>query len=101
MPKRYTQDPADVLDYANDWGSENVPADERWLDEGETIASSTWSVSPPGLTTSLPSVVNNDTTSVVWLSGGTVDRSYTVTNRITTTDSRTVERSITVVIRDL
>ncbi|PZT99504.1 MAG: hypothetical protein DI630_16945 [Gordonia sp. (in: high G+C Gram-positive bacteria)] len=93
MPKRYTQDPADVLDYANDWS--------EWLDAGETIASSTWSVSPSGLATSLQSIVNNDTTSVVWLSGGTVDRSYTVTNRITTTDSRTVERSITVVIRDL
>lgn len=94
MRKRYTQDPADVLDYAIDWG-------EEWLDAGEKVTSSTWTVSPSDLTMSLSSIVNNDTTTVVWLSGGVADRSYTVTNRITTSDSRTVERSISVVIRNL
>lgn len=93
MPKRYIQDPADVLDYALDWSD--------WLDDGETIASSTWAVTPAGLTTSLTSIVNNGTAAVVWLSGGVADRMYTVTNHITTTDSRTVERSIAVTIRNL
>lgn len=93
MRKRYTQDPADVLDYALDWTD--------WLDDGETISTSSWAVTPSGLTTSLASIVNNNTTAVVWLSGGTVGNSYTVTNHITTTDSRTVERSITVAIRNL
>lgn len=98
--KRYTQDPSDVLDYAIDWGSGNVRADERWLDAGETIFSSTWAVSPPDLTTSLPAVVNHGTTTVIWLSGGTAGRPYTVTNRITTTAGRTVERSFTLVIKN-
>jgi hypothetical protein len=91
--KSYTQDPADSLDYSIDWVD--------WLDEGETVYSSTWAVSPAGLNTALPSIVNNGTCTVVWLSGGTADRSYTVTNHITTTAGRTVERSITLVIRNL
>ena len=94
MRKRYTQDPADNLDYAIDWGGE-------WLDTGETVATSTWVATPPGLTTSLTSIVNNNTTTVVWLSGGTANSIYTVTNRITTTDGRTAERSIIVTIRNL
>ena len=101
MRKRYTQDPSDNLDYSNDWGSENQRADDRWLDAGETIFSSTWAVSPSGLNTSLPSVVNNGTTSVIWLSGGVANRIYTVTNRITTTDGRIAERSFTLTVKNL
>lgn len=93
LRKRYTKDPADVLDYPNNWSD--------WLDDGETIYSSTWAVSPSGLSMSMPSIVNNGTYAVVWLAGGVANNIYIVTNRITTTDGRIAERSFNLAIRNL
>lgn len=84
----YVKDPASVLDYVWDWTS--------WLGD-DTILSSTWTV-PAGLTKT--SQVNTSTTATVWLSGGTAGQSYAVTNRITTTQGRTDERTMQIVVRD-
>ena len=86
--KLFKKDPSAVLDYSIDW--------TLWLD-GDTIQTSSWTV-PQGLTKA--SETNNSTTATVWLSGGTVDQTYTVTNRITTANGRTDERSILIKVED-
>ena len=86
--KLFKKDPSAILDYSIDWS--------LWLD-GDTISTSSWTV-PQGLTKA--SETNNSTTATVWLSGGTVDQTYTVTNRITTANGRTDERSILIKVVD-
>lgn len=81
----YLKDPDDVLDYPFDWAD--------WLAVGESIVTSVFIVSA-GI--NMDSSSFNSTSSAVWLSGGTASTPYTVTNRITTSQSRTVDRSITV-----
>lgn len=76
-----TKDPNAVLDYSVDWS--------RWLN-GDTIATGVWMV-PAGLTKVTDA--NTTTKTTAWLSGGTADQSYTVTNRITTTGGRTEDSS--------
>lgn len=82
------KDPASVLDYKVDWSG--------WLAD-DTIDTSSWTV-PVGVTKGADS--HDDTSATVWLSGGTVDAVYKVTNRITTAAGRTDERSFTLAIRE-
>lgn len=84
----FLKDPNAVLDYAVDWS--------RWL-AGDEIATSTWTV-PAGLTKLSDSTTTTKAT--VWLAGGAVGQSYTVTNRITTTGGRTEERSLTIRVEE-
>jgi hypothetical protein len=79
----FDKDPDAVLDYQLDWSD--------WLPDGDTIATSVWSV-PVGLTED--SDTNTTTTATVWLSGGTAGTEYQVANTITTADGRTDERTI-------
>lgn len=75
-----------VIDFSEDWSS--------WLASGETIATSSWSVSPDSLT--IDSNTNDTTSATAWVSGGTVGTVYRLTNRITTSASRTDERTVVV-----
>lgn len=70
------------LDYGFDWSD--------WLQDGETISTSTWTV-PSGLTEVSDS--NDATGTKVWISGGTDREIYTITNKIVTTDNREDTRS--------
>lgn len=84
------KDPDATLEYGRDWST--------WLAaDGDSIVTSTWIV-PPGLTVVDES--NTATVALVWLSGGTAGQSYRITNRITTAQSRTDDRSIQIVVRD-
>jgi hypothetical protein len=83
----YQKDPDATLDYKRSWSD--------WLVAGDTILTSTWIV-PIGLTKTSES--NTTTTATVWLSGGTVGQSYEITNRITTAQGRTDDRSIQIVV---
>ena len=85
----FTKDPDAVLDYSIDWS--------KWL-AGDQIQTSDWSVSGTGLQASDES--NTTTRATVWLSGGALGQSYTVTNRITTSGGRTDDRSFTVKIAE-
>jgi hypothetical protein len=87
--KEFCKDPDSVLDYHMDWST--------WLEAGDTISSSSWTVDP-GLT--LDSDSTASTKSTAWLSGGTHGRSYAATNKIITGAGRTVERSIVLIIRN-
>lgn len=87
----FIKDPSAILDYGQDWS--------QWLEDGETITTSTWTV-PAGLT-KVGSDTHDATTTTVWLSGGTVaDDRYTLTNHVVTSASRADDRSITIVIRE-
>ena len=88
------KDPSAVLDYALDW----YRGGNGWLAAGDSITTSTWTVSDSALVIDSDSITDGHTT-VVWLSGGVVDTNYTVTNQVTTAAGRTDERSFTVKVK--
>lgn len=81
------KDPEEVLDYQIDWTDR--------LD-GDTIATSAWTV-PTGITQNSNTFTTTATT--IWLSGGTLDERYELTNRITTAGGRTMDQSVRVKIK--
>ncbi len=83
------KDPDAVLPYRIDWSA--------WL-AGAAISTSTWVV-PSGLTKVSDSIV--DAITVVTISGGTAGQTFTITNRITTDDGRTDDRSFELFIKEL
>lgn len=88
------KDPDEVLDYTHDWNDATVgPV----LASGETITTSTWSISPSGTLTQ-DSETETTTTATIWLSGGTVHEVYDVTNIVVTDNAtpRTYHRTIVV-----
>lgn len=88
------KDPSATLDYSIVWTS--------WLTATETIATSTWAVSPNDATLTVVSSSNSTIDTVIWLSGGTLGVTYVITNRITTTSAtpRIDERSFSLKITD-
>ncbi|MGB5583695.1 MAG: hypothetical protein WBO93_08885 [Gammaproteobacteria bacterium] len=80
--------PNSVLDYVFDWDD----PDDSWLGT-DTIASYVVTADT-GLT--IDSDSGDTTTVTVWLSGGTLDETYTLTCQITTAVGRVAERSITI-----
>ena len=87
---RFRKDPDATLDYSWDWS--------QWLQNGETIASAQI-IADVGIT--VGSTTTGVATVVAWLSGGTVGQTYTVTCRVTTsnTPARIDDWSIYVNIR--
>lgn len=88
MADEYPKDPGAVLDWVFDW--------TRWLQEGETIFSSTFSATA-GITINSSTHANTYTT--VWLQGG-AQKVYSLTNTITTTQGRTDRRTITIKVKE-
>ena len=86
-----SKDPDAVLDYSVDWST--------WLD-GDTISTSTWTVSGADSDLVIDSDTNSTTATTVWLSGGTKNYGYILTNRIVTAAGRTDDRSVTVTMVD-
>lgn len=82
------KDPNSILDYGFDW--------EDWLN-GDTISSSSWVV-PTGITKVTDTFTT--TTAVVWLSGGSLGSTYTISNRIVTAGNRTEDRSLIIIMKD-
>lgn len=87
----WRKDPDARLDWAFDWASDG------WLDDGETISSYTVTAEA-GITVDSDNEAAGIVT--VWLSGGTVGVSYDVACRITTSDGRVDERTITIRVQD-
>lgn len=80
------KDPDSVIDFGFNWAT-------NYLATGETISTSTWAVTPSGLT--LASTATNTTSQAsIFVSGGTAGQIYRLANTITTSLSRTVERTI-------
>ena len=82
------KDPDEVLDYQLDWMARLA---------GDTIASSTWIV-PNGITKNSDS--KTETTTTIWLSGGTIGASLSITNRIETVGGRTMDQSVSLKIKE-
>lgn len=85
--EKVVKDPDATLDYKVDWSS--------WLGT-DTIASATWVV-PSGLNEVTSG--NTTTTATVWLSGGTLKKTYLVTSRITTAAGRINDYSFNVSVQ--
>lgn len=89
MIPQFTQDPSDVLDYTFDWAA--------WL-SSDTIAQSEWSSSVTDI--QIFTETNTTTTATGWVGGGNVGDRALISNKITTTGGRTVERSFTLRIKN-
>jgi len=88
MLKWPNKDPDEVLDYKIDW----TPR----LD-GDTIVTSIFIVTPSDIV--VDSSFNTTTESTIWLSGGILNKEYSITNRIVTTDGRTMDQTVKLSIR--
>lgn len=92
----FVKDPDAVLDYVFDWAaSTNSSGDTDWLASGETISSHSISADT-GLTVDSSALSDSNTSVTVWLSGGTAGTMYGVRCRVTTSASRTDDRTIQV-----
>lgn len=85
MPDKFIIDPDAKLDYSVDWTD--------WLNGVDVIDTSTWAITPTGPTLSAPT--HDDTGTIVWVDGCTVDTTYRLTNSIVTDDGREDDRTIT------
>jgi hypothetical protein len=83
MAKRWPpKDPDEILDYAIDWTARLG---------GDTVAQSQW-IMPTGLTKDSDS--KSPTMTIIWLSGGTLNKTYDVLNRVITTGGRTFDQTV-------
>lgn len=87
MSRSFNKREGSLLSYRFNWGG--------WLD-GDTVAASTFTVTPAGLTT--VSTTNTTSTATIKLSGGNVGTTYSVLNRITTAGGLTDARDCTVTV---
>ena len=94
MTQLFLKGPKDRLDYIFDWYDDG----DGWLATSETILSYTLTVQI-GITKDSDSEANGVVT--VWLSGGTAGQKYTVDCKIETNAARIVERTITIICREL
>lgn len=90
VEKEFIHAPSSKLDYGFDWKTLG------WLETGETITSSSWAI-PSNLIKSDERNVNGVTS--VMIDGGVSGTSYTITNTITTSNSRIDSRSIKLTCR--
>lgn len=81
------KDPDEVLDYGLDWTARLV---------GDTISTSQWIV-PDGIVKGIDS--HDDTSTTIWLSGGKIDETYEMTNRVVTAGGRTMDQSVKLKIK--
>lgn len=87
MPRSFLKDDSAVLDYQWNWAGERP-----WLVNGDTIVSHTITADA-GLT--VDSSTATSTAVTVWLSGGTVGATYSVTCHIVTAAGREDDRTMT------
>ena len=80
-----TQTPTEIIDWTIDWSTRGLGTD--------TIASSSWAVSPAGMSTSSSPASFTNTTTTVWLSGGTPTTFYAITNTIITAGGREMQET--------
>lgn len=90
MPRSFTKDPDEVLDYEIDW--------TKWLSGDDTISTSSWTV-PSGITKDSDSITDDTKSTKIWLSGGTDGTDYDLLNEIVTANGRTAQRTITIGVR--
>lgn len=75
-----TKQPTDVLDYDITYAD--------WIATGDTLVSSTATISPAGMTQPIPAIVSSPSVKV-WVAGGTEGVTYTITVTTMTDGGRT------------
>ena len=102
VERTFRKDPNAEKPYGFDWYDTSDADKPPYLESGETITASTWTV-PSGITKVSDSFT--DTTTTIRLSGGTEGESYIITNTIETSggpaSGRDDERSFEIIITDL
>lgn len=89
----YLKDPGSRIDYAIDWGAFYL--------EGQVVAGSAWSVFPVETGGILVDATSFDLSrTAATLSGGVAGHVYSLSNRVTLSDGRVDERSITLRVED-
>jgi len=84
----FLKDPHAGIDYALDWG-------QGYL-QGQSITGSVWSVAPDEVDgVRVTGELGNATRTAATLAGGVPGMLYRVANRVTLSDGRTDERSVT------
>lgn len=92
------KDPSATLDYQFVWGPNTKTP--PWLEDDETIATQSISITPSGLTLEESEITPDGKNVLAWLSGGTLGVTYTVACQIVTTDSRTDTRRMSIYIQN-
>lgn len=106
-----SKDPDDIEPYFVVWCDKDGTNSGAVADDGElqgaTISTSTWTV-PSGITKASDNTdavtINGvsygaNTVATIWLSSGTNNTDYEIVNKITTSDGRTLSKSITIPVR--
>ena len=89
----YLKDPDARIDYAIDWGT-------AYLD-GQIIVASEWAVTPEEESGAIVEIASFDLTrTAVTLSGGVPGHVYRIGNRVTLSDGRSDERSLTLRVEE-
>ena len=93
----YMKDPEAVIDYSIDWQA-------GYLLVGEQITASSWFIMPQGAVSDLaidqiPAIIAG--VASVFVKSGVAGKSYQLTNRITTNQGRTDERSLTIKVEQI
>jgi hypothetical protein len=92
---KFKKDPNAVLDYLVDFKAKtNSTGAEDYLQTSETITSATVvSSAPTDLVVDSSTVITNNTCVLIWLSGGTLNNTYSIRVRIVTSLNRTDDRT--------
>ena len=111
ITKAPPKDPESVEPYFIVWCSKDGTNDGSESDFGElqgaTITTGTWTV-PSGITKDSDNksavtihgvLYSVNTVCTIWLSGGSDESNYTLTNRIVTSDNRTLDKTIMIPVR--
>lgn len=95
MPQYFEKDPQGKVPYSIDWGKKFLPV-------GDTITTSTWTVSDPAITiVGTPGITVDGRETTVWLSGGTADTLYEATNHIISVGGIESDESIFIHVKQL
>lgn len=81
-----SQTASELLDYTINWPARGLGTD--------TIASSTWATSSSDITISNQQIINSNTQTLFWLTGGVAGTVYTITNTIITSGGRTMQETV-------
>lgn len=105
--RAYEKDPADVLDYLNNWRPDPVglaAGQEPFLAADEVITASTWAAYTiewvPTTDIAIDSDSHTDTTATVWLSAGVAGGLYFITNHVTTAEGRQKDWTFLIICKE-
>lgn len=100
--KKYLKDPDSETFFIFDFASlRNGRGYKDYLDYGEVIISASAFSSGTGLVVGNIDFINDDTALRIWLTGGVLNTTYTLTSRILTSMSRKEDSSISIFIDNL